>query len=75
MQTQESIALFQQLREKYGTHAAAAVALRVPRRTYSDWMARGFSTEQKWLPALSHMRALLNNTPPPASPGDIRNGA
>jgi hypothetical protein len=74
MQTQESIALFQQLREKYGTHAAAAVALRVPRRTYSDWMARGFSTEQKWLPALSHMRALLNDTTN-ASSGDIRNGA
>jgi hypothetical protein len=43
-------------------------------RTYSDWMARGFSTERKWLPALSHMRALLNDTSP-ASSGDIRNGA
>lgn len=65
MQTQESIALFQQLKKKFGTHNAAANALCIPRRTYSDWMARGFSTERKWLPALSHMRALLNDTLPP----------
>lgn len=74
MQTEESIWLFGQLKKKFGTHAAAAVALCIPRRTYSDWMARGFSTERKWLPALSHMRALLNDTSP-ASSGDIRNGA
>jgi len=74
MQTQESIALFQQLKKKFGTHKAAANALCLPRRTYSDWMARGFSTERKWLPALSHMRALLNDTTP-ASSGDSRNGA